>query len=466
MSGGAQVQVLHFEAVNFAATVFDTQDISTIRGSSRALEDIVQNMAGQIERAGGEVVRAGGAQLTARTGLGLGDLVNGLPESLRAIYPHLSFVTGTGATEIEAMQKARNSQFRQRVVPDWGPAAAHPCMLDRTRPAQVARKLGGETIRISQSVDLRREYGRQARSGLYARLGVAPPEHLPNSFEDLVAAPPSDVAEVARSKLVVIHADGAGFGDALAKVGASRFSADLVPLQAGLMRALLDKLSSLGPRGLTADGALRFETLLFGGEDMDFVLPAWLVFDFLKAFSEATRDWEIGGVHLSHRVGCIIAHRKTPIRQMRQLAHDAVDLLRGCDGVDVFSIDTFESAAPPDDLDAHRRRVFGPQAEPGFFAESLSQAAADLRKLSALAHAGDDEAATSRSQIHTLLAPHHDFAAQGTSADVARAFADFRLRIGRPLAGEEPLSELPFSGPFAMRLAKTALAWDYVGGEG
>lgn len=71
--------------------------------------------------------------------------------------------------------------------------------------------------------------------------------------------------------------------------------------------------------------ALRLETLLWGGDELMFVMPAWIGFEFVQMFFEKTADWEIGGQQLSHSAGLVFCSAKTPIRIVRELARMIAD---------------------------------------------------------------------------------------------------------------------------------------------
>ncbi len=71
--------------------------------------------------------------------------------------------------------------------------------------------------------------------------------------------------------------------------------------------------------------ALRFETLLWGGDELMFVLPAWAGFEFAQRFFRYTCGWKTGGYELSHSAGLVFCSAKTPIRIARDLAQMIAD---------------------------------------------------------------------------------------------------------------------------------------------
>jgi hypothetical protein len=115
-----------------------------------------------------------------------------------------------------------------------------------------------------------------------------------------------------------------------------------------------------------SDRLLRFETLLFGGDDLTFVVPAWLGWWLAVSFFDATKDWKITredaeeacrdagkdypdnfeGQDLKFSAGLVFASCKAPIRTLKRLALD--DLCRKAkDSGGGLEIEVLESIDPP-----------------------------------------------------------------------------------------------------------------------
>ncbi len=73
---------------------------------------------------------------------------------------------------------------------------------------------------------------------------------------------------------------------------------------------------------------IRFETLLWGGDEMLFVLPAWLGFEFLQYFFNQTKNWEIDGHNLTHAAGMVFCNASTPISNVRDLAQSLAETVK------------------------------------------------------------------------------------------------------------------------------------------
>jgi len=77
---------------------------------------------------------------------------------------------------------------------------------------------------------------------------------------------------------------------------------------------------------LLNDKTLRFETLLWGGDEAKLVLPAWKVPDLLKLLLEDMNDpeWKFGSTVLTNGIGILVCHAKTPIARALSLAEEIV----------------------------------------------------------------------------------------------------------------------------------------------
>ncbi len=399
--------ILRAEGVNFAATLLDTQDISTIRGAGLALlalgdavaavlkhdadvEDIRLIYAGASQAAFSFRAKAASAEAVRdriAAALASPHRKDQLP------LEHLSFVVDVVADDGAAAlahAEARNHarQFRQWTValPEFSESNARPDTLDRTRPARM--KHAGDTAPLSISTAARREFGRKMRQKFYEKEVGEPAAGLrfADSFEDIIAKPPNDpqLPLSLNAAIAVIYGDGNGFTrirDELKQrdaQGPETFAREVTACRSALLAHSLNWFSRGSAGGTAArfanNGALRFETLLWGGDDLMFVMPAWLAVAFLEGVLALTRDWTITAgtgdagepIRLTHSFGVVIAHYKTPIRLARQLAHEIVDSVKdACRSLpgppgDAVGIEVFESLIPPQDsLSAYRSGLYG-----------------------------------------------------------------------------------------------------------
>jgi hypothetical protein len=85
-----------------------------------------------------------------------------------------------------------------------------------------------------------------------------------------------------------------------------------------------------GRRGGYGWGAVsRFETLMWGGDEMMWVVPAWKGWEVLTRFYK--RDWTIpalGDKPLTHAAGLVFCHYNAPLRRIKNLAQQLVALCK------------------------------------------------------------------------------------------------------------------------------------------
>jgi hypothetical protein len=403
-SGGGMASAYLFVAgINYDAAVFDTQDLSTIRGSGLALlrapEMVERKLADWLGVEKVERIRTGASE-------GLFRVACDRPEWLRCKlerwlardmhcpaedspddrvappFHHLTFAVGiaaggeaefaTSSTAAIADARVRQLQSLTLRLPallreDGGPATL-PCEEHRVLPATVQRSLKGERDEtgafvkrdLSESFYHRHRFGRGLRQRFYEKeLGLPPlPHGFTDSFEeivDLAAAPrrrarPRETLDPAlaaalpvavEQKMAVLFFDGNGFGELFAlargEMATRELSDALTACRRRLLKGLLDAFADEANRPWAKamwradpkDGArqLRFETLLWGGEEMLFVCPGWAALEVMAVIQEQLDDeskWtvKVAGEDkvVSHAGGMVICHHKTPIRLVKQLA--------------------------------------------------------------------------------------------------------------------------------------------------
>jgi len=504
--------VVRAEGVNFSATLEDTEDLSTTRGAGLALLALGDAVKIGLANSGArniELLFAGASQaefwFTALPGQAeqvrqsiLAELRHTGPQ--REPFPHLSFVVDVvqdagDAEKTSAIVEARNRsrQFREWTIPlpEFRPDALQYDKLDRMRPGRVRPGWGKDPV--SDSTAARHEFGRDMRQGFYvSHAGWKAAEGLAfvDSFEAIVARPPDELPLSPRSGMAVIYADGNGFNSIRGKVGVERFSRELDAYRGDLLRRVLAwyREGLRGPEGRFAPPVpgpkppLRFETLMWGGDELMFVMPSWLAFAFVQGFFAASAPWRIGEGRLTHTAGLVICHYKTPIRQARSLAKRVVEEIKDkmrdarqapCNAV---GIEIFESLMPPDDdlLDAHRARSFGVSIErarsltldlalPGDELGALIERMCNLSR--------GEPALLPRSQLYRILrtvkATTSDLASTDASLRAREEFIEHERRVRK--AGQIVttsglrLPRLPGvpARSLAVELALVAALWDY-----
>lgn len=382
--------VLRIEGVNFATTLFDTQDLSTIRGSGLALLEAgadAQTALAALGPPAPEPIYIGASQAafvvraaTPDAALASVRAALAAPGATGAPHPHLMYVADAvrcaAATDPAALMQAlevaeaRNKarQFRQFTVapPDPASPARKPDALDHARQGTTEQEFADKVKRpLSASVKARREFGRSARHKFYEQHGGAGLA-VTDSLQAMLEAPrPPGLPAALGGKVAYLYADGNGFGAIRAATGPQHFAAALAVLQRGLLRRLIawldDGIAAGDLRRATAgDRAARFETLMWGGDEFLFVMPAWLALPVLGQMAAAMSGWTIGQP-LTHAFGLAICHHKTPVRQATAAAQALAESAKAAqpDGQasTLAAIQVFESLDP---LDAPLAELRGP----------------------------------------------------------------------------------------------------------
>jgi len=358
MEPTTQINATHYlrvEGVNLSAFVFDTRDLSTNRGGSLLLLDAIPVVKAALERTLGagkvEVLSQGASS-------GLFGFVSDQPDTaLKAVrevlakkqWQHATFVVdlveksdfSAAREQLIAANRWRQMQSSSLAVPpaassvDWSQPA---CDLDGLRP------VGTSTLRkkkLSDNTSARREYGREQKQNFYkkiTRLNGLPT--FAHDFESIAVD-----SEPLNGKLAVFYADGNGFGgiqtkhctgeesqkkwDDLVRGRREAFLKAFLEEEVGLKDAAsLDKDSPW--RGVQPgekdkdDECLRFETLLWGGDEFLFVMPAALGWRFAAFFFEQMKELEFADETLTHAAALVFCQHHSPIHRIQHLAKDQI----------------------------------------------------------------------------------------------------------------------------------------------
>jgi hypothetical protein len=371
------VVVLRVDGKNIYSTVLDTNDISTQRGASYELLDTALKVGAAIEAMHNPDVKvvslgASSAVIEVRKSA-LTSLVPAIEAILakpeKAQFTHdISIVAKHGISdsafsiaEKGAIAASRWHQL-QRVtvgVPKVQTGISDVCMFDRVRPGTTPIGKGEDRYLVSDFVASRQRQGKELRQSTYKRIletgGLS--EFKPNASDGFTndlhelseykGKQAEDIDFRMNNKIAVIYADGNGFGGFAVKASEhnvlSAWDKYIRKLRAKLLKHLLQHADAT-PLMLTkvagGKGALRLETLEWGGDEMMWVVPAAFGFDFTQKILDFTRDWNTAGceeykhaVHkgadngdpLQHAIGMVFCHRNAPIVRIRQLARTLSD---------------------------------------------------------------------------------------------------------------------------------------------
>lgn len=370
---------LRLEGTNFDAFLSDTQDLSTIRGGGLALLGLPDQVA---DLGDGPALRRLGSG--ASSGLfsfeaeGDGAAAAVCDQVRRRLRENPALAHATVAVDVlragedfqrdgealRALNRWRQLSSPSLAVPS-PVTGAEPCVLDRLRPA------GGEHRHadgaISESVHRRRELGRDRKQRFYRdETGIDVEAGFSNDLEHLTD---DESRGNVHGKMAVVYLDGNAFGDVSRRHSGSsesrgRLDAHLRALRRDALRDLVEGASGR-PALREPDGRLRLETLLWGGDEIVWVVPAWAGWWAVETFFD--RPWSYEGEDLHHACGVVFCHHKAPIHRMRRLAEELAGLAKDKDrGADLVAYEVLESYDDVgEDLAGFRRRRCPPGVEPG-----------------------------------------------------------------------------------------------------
>ena len=375
---------LRIEGVNLSRFVFDTRDLSTIRGGGLMLLDAVEKAREALAGFVGKDPK-NCAELAISEGASIGlfgfalpggkkpdDAADAVRNRLTGELPHATFVVdvceagGDFRGKIESLL-AKN-RWRQMQSPTLDPPRAvndapensPACEYDGLRPARKAhvgrKRDDGSHTWLSKATAERTARGREAKQKFYEaqikKAGMQPVElahDFANEFEHIAAR--SDKGPLS-GKLAVFYADGNSFAaaqSALCKSPEEQSAWDgyIRGERAKFLSAFLD--TELKPandedwlwfpkpkddeemtEGKRGKPRYRFETLLWGGDEVLFVMPAWQGWRFAARFFEAAKDWNtkndprglLAEKPLTHTAALIFCQHHSPIHRIQNLAKE------------------------------------------------------------------------------------------------------------------------------------------------
>jgi len=257
-----------------------------------------------------------------------------------------------------------------------------PCSIDGVRPRSAffwrSMDVGGVSPSpMSLAVATRRCLGRGGRRKHFYNelLQEAASDKLKkklaqlyfaDDFGELVLAPPKDLPEAIAGKMAVLMMDGNAMGSAIAQQTATeqqyadyskKVSLERAKIGAALLQEAIDnpllhvskaeflQINKAGKRVFAEykDGVkrnvdalaeqeaalIRLETLMWGGDEMAFVFPAWGLQGVLKALCGALPNGaNIKDAQFTYAIGVALCHHKTPIQEVYKLADNLTSAIK------------------------------------------------------------------------------------------------------------------------------------------
>jgi len=349
---------LRAEAVNLANFISDTMDISTIRGGGLLLLHAIDKIKNNFEQL--EAISTG-----ASSGLFSFDATDQKEaETLQKKVAkfltddpklkHATFVIDTSPAgvfnedkeKLLALNRWQQLQSPTLVVPNH--AQQHQeypiCAIDHIRPAERKAKKGEDDLIVSESVYRRRKYGREQKQQFYQQQTEL--ANLPSFVTDLTELTADQKRGNLHGKMAVIYLDGNGFGKIQQNICQGKdYAKEALELwdeyikekrQFFLRNLLTDTINQPEWTYHDDEPKHRLEILLWGGDEILLVVPAWLGWWTLDYFFRKSQDWNFPDINsddnksypLTHAAGLVFCSHNTPIHRITNLAKQLGDLAK------------------------------------------------------------------------------------------------------------------------------------------
>ncbi len=368
------------QAVNLRHVIDDTEDLSTRRAGGYMLlelvhriEDACKGLLEKISIGASEglfALRPGQEMASARSRIE--SLLRQAPFRHATVKVADTASSGLGPQDLSTAREALLAVLRQQqmqqlsfaTVFEDGPvsatAAGQVCTFDKVRPAVAY--LADEEAWVSLSVRERRTDGRRLRQSFYqrelARWSDAAADYsregrFTGDLVELTRMTPAerrDWSSLLEGKMALLYADGNGFGRIKATCQTPQAMADWDRnVQSARRTFLFELLQTLREDPAGPQDVIRLETLMWGGDEFMLVLPAWQALRAAQLFFEHCRVLAPDGTAQTHSAALVMAHHKSPIYPLQQLARQLADqgkqgLWKGHDSLHWLALESFDHA--------------------------------------------------------------------------------------------------------------------------
>ena len=359
---------MRIEGVNLSHVLDDTRQLSVRRGGSMLLRQAVKDIENMTELPESwETISSGAStglfqftsdslQSAQKNKDHIVDFLNNHQQ-----YKHFSFVVDVvpllrdaagkdnfKQTVEAVIAKNRFAQFQQPTLTyhdtPGTEKTGQPCSWDNINPAlqgdTVKRKQGKVSALVSAFTNIRHNYGRKEKKEFINREIGKNYEYTWN-LQTLSHTP--DFSHC-NDKIAVLYFDGNSFGkiqkNCVSKKELKRFDNEIQSKRRDFLRQLAedanrdkDFCTVDHQQGQRIENAIRLEVLLWGGDEIMLVVPAWKGMEVLQEFYRTSRDWKFiddkGKTHpLTHAGGLVFCHHKTPLDRIRTLAEEMANHIK------------------------------------------------------------------------------------------------------------------------------------------
>lgn len=359
---------LRLEGVNISNFVYDTQDLNTVRGGGLLLLDSIEMVWEKFKFL--EPISTGASSGLfmfeaddINRALSLRDEIEKFLNDETSLS-HATFVvdiqpfkTDEDFIEDKELVIAKN-RWRQM----QSPSVAAPsgvselgktaCRIDNVRPAtELDKDPEGKDVYVSKSVKVRRDYGKKEKKNIYYRNNPKVEKEKWEFVNHLDSLTSDESKGNLHHKMALIYLDGNGFGDIRERLCKNcddehKFDTTVKEYRQTMLAGLLDGLRD--DPGWINGSEYRIETLLWGGDELMWVVPAWKGWEALEFFYLHSGDWEFKNTNgekstLKHAGGLIFCHHNAPIYRIKALAQKLSNEAKADKSRNLFGYQVLES---------------------------------------------------------------------------------------------------------------------------
>ena len=345
---------LYVEAVNLDNFISDTQDLSTIRGGGLLLLRATERIKNKFKQL--EIISTGASSGLFKSNTDLKQqVIDYLKQDIK--LKHATFLVNsipvsdfyTDRETLIALTRWQQMQSATVIYPELQSLEHTICEVDFIRPSNPNHSMtkGEDTITVSESVYQRRRYGNGQKRTFY-RQEIEKLENSPINIKDVkdFIREFNELTEDKKQdnlngKMAVIYLDGNQFGKIEKhmckegdKDGLKEFD-NTVKMHRRLFLANLLKETLGKPTWTTPENRHRLEILLWGGDEMILVVPAWQGWWTLNYFFQCAKNWTVldpapksSDMKLTHAAGLVFCHHHAPIHRITKLAKELAQLAK------------------------------------------------------------------------------------------------------------------------------------------
>nr|CBX29210.1 hypothetical protein N47_J01910 [uncultured Desulfobacterium sp.] len=340
------------EAVNLTPTVYDTSDISTIRGGGFYLLNRVGMLAQHTNWKQHLITEGASSAVFAIETNDPNDirqqllkfLYNGSQpiKEMMFIVEYIEETNSFPEDMARLMGKVRYAQMQSpsiRIFPETLKAESGMDFDELNRVLPAHQWDSGKEKNLSSFTYSRREQGKPLRQEIYKNVLGSNIDgyEFTNDLESLSKDSSQGNLD---GKIAYIYIDGNKFGAlqrSFSKAELGQYDNTLHTLKKLFLQAIINLVKDR-PSFINKQKEVRLETLLWGGDEIKLIVPAWLGWEVASLFYQVVAkqnplapEHTPGGVinrELTYAMGLVFSHHKNPIRNIDTVAGMLVDAVK------------------------------------------------------------------------------------------------------------------------------------------